>query len=501
MNTKEKLVIIGANEYQDKLVLKAKEMGYETHVFAWEEGAVAKPHADVFYPISITDVEAIDNVVELLHPAGIVSIGSDLAMPTVNTIAMRHGWVGNTAECTYITTNKYAMREMLTLHGLPCPHYQKVSNFNELNLKNILFPVIVKPLDRSGSRGVTLAHTIEELKQGLIYAQSVSFDTSVLVEEYIEGREFSVESISQKGNHTILQVTEKFTTNAPHFIERGHLAPARINHAQEKAIHEIVLKALEALSIENGASHSELKIKPNGEIKIIEIAARMGGDFIGSDLVLQSTHYDFVANVIRVACNQDIQKPIQTQRDSVCVGFIFDEKDLHSFKKVQTEYPNDILESYCSDKLQTVADSSTRNGYFIMKLNPKTMNSIFKTMGFEGVTNQNVQTTQNRVFLFILVLFFSVASLLSKLASNEQLFSLSFFVYYGLILGILFVYALGWQKVLKHTPLNIAYSYRSLLILWGMVWGLLFFQETLQWNRVLGSLMVIFGLSWVNKDE
>lgn len=501
MNTTEKLVIIGANEYQDKLVLKAKEMGYETHVFAWEEGAVAKHHADVFYPISITDVEAIDKVVESLHPAGILSIGSDLAMPTVNTIAIRHGWVGNSAECTYITTNKYAMRERLTDRGLPCPHYQRVSNFGEIDLNMVSFPVIVKPLDRSGSRGVTLAQNVEELENGVRYAQSISFDTSVLVEEYIEGREFSVEAISQNGKHHILQVTEKFTTNAPHFIERGHLAPARITDAQEKNIQEIVLKALEALSIENGASHSELKIKPNGEVKIIEIAARMGGDFIGSDLVLQSTHYDFVANVIRVACNQAIEHPNITQRDSVCVGFIFDEKDLRSFQKLQSKYPKDILESFCLEQLKTVSDSSTRNGYFIMRLNPKTMNSIFKTIGFEYVPNHKLQTTQDRIFLFVLVLFFSLASLLSKLASNEAFFSLNFFFFYSLILGILFVYALGWQKVLKHTPLNIAYSYRSLLIMWGMVWGLLFFQETLQWNRILGSLLVILGLSWVNKDE
>ena len=83
----DKLVIIGAGEFQLPLIKKAKEMGYETHVFAWAEGAVGKDFADYFYPISITEKEIILEQCKQINPQGIVSIGSDLAVLTVNYVA------------------------------------------------------------------------------------------------------------------------------------------------------------------------------------------------------------------------------------------------------------------------------------------------------------------------------------------------------------------------------------------------------------------------------
>lgn len=115
----------------------------------------------------------------------------------------------------------------------------------------------------------------------------------------------------------------------------------------------------------------------------------------------------------------------------------------------------------------------------------------------------NEKTTKLKTYLFLngLIVLFSLSAVLSKLASKEILFSLPFLFYYGSVLIIMFMYAIGWQKILSKFNLNTAYAFRSLLVFWGLLWGMLFFQETLTFNKILGVLIVFLGLVWVNKDE
>ena len=148
----KKLVIIGANDFQNQLILKAKSLGYETHVFAWECGDIGEKTADFFYPISIVEKEAILEKCKSIQPVGICSIASDLASITVNYVAEKLGLTCNSTEYTKIQTNKYAMRQALSAAGVPCPKYILADETNDLEeqLANFSFPVIVKPTDRSG---------------------------------------------------------------------------------------------------------------------------------------------------------------------------------------------------------------------------------------------------------------------------------------------------------------------------------------------------------------
>ena len=371
----KKIAIIGANEFQNKLVLKAKELGIETHVFAYEKngGGVAKKNSDFFYPISIIEKEKILEVCKKIKIDGICSIASDLAMPTVNFIASKLNLVGNSLECTKLTTNKYAMRNQLNENDLPCPKYFLInSEFNINNLKNINldYPLIVKPTDRSGSRGIYKVNNEKELKNGIKNSLKESFSKEIIIEEFIEGNEYSVEAVSQNGIHKIIQITRKFTTGSPHFIETGHIQPACLSKEITKKICDIIIRSLDVLKVSNGASHSEIKIF-NDEVKIIEIGARMGGDFIGSDLVNISTGVDFLKLVLDISLGKEIFKnfPIIENKNIAFVKFIFIKEDLEKFDKIKSKYKKNILESSFEKKLKNVTDSSTRNGYYIMKLN------------------------------------------------------------------------------------------------------------------------------------
>ena len=116
---KENLVIIGANDFQNPLILRAKELGYETHVFAWQCGDVGERTADVFHPVSIVELAEILEACRPLHPAGVCSIGSDLAAITVNYVAEGLGLVGNGMDSAVTATNKHRMRLAFERAGLP----------------------------------------------------------------------------------------------------------------------------------------------------------------------------------------------------------------------------------------------------------------------------------------------------------------------------------------------------------------------------------------------
>lgn len=380
----KKIVVIGANEFQKKLVIKANNMGYETHVFAWEEGALAKEEAHFFYPISITEKEQIISLVNNIKPVAICSIASDLAILTVNYIANELGLVANSLECTELTTDKFKMRNVLKKNGLPCPKYQLVKDIKDIDFMSLEFPLIIKPIDRSGSRGIYKVDNIEKAKEAIQNAQKVSFVQEILVEEFIEGKEYSVEYISENGKHNFIQITEKFTTGSPNFIEKGHLSPARLDKNKKDDIIEIVKKSLNVLKVQNGASHSEVKITSNGEIKIIEIAARMGGDFIGSDMVYISTGFDFLKNTIKVAVGEKIDFNYPTNGKISLVKFIFDNYDKEKFKLLKELYPNVIKEYEIKTHLNTVNDSSSRNGYYILEVpNEEILSHILEILDME----------------------------------------------------------------------------------------------------------------------
>ena len=298
----KKVVIIGANEFQNPLILKAKELGMETHVFAWKDGAVGEKNADYFYPISIVEKDKILEKCREIKPDAVCSIGSDLASITVNYIAGKLGLPCNSMECSEISTNKYKMRKAFKENNIPVPGFERVKSINEIDkIEYMKYPLIVKPTDRSGSRAITKIEDEKDLKEAIERAVENSFEKEAIIEEFIEGNEYSVECITFKGKHHFLAMTKKQTTGAPAFIETGHMEPCLLDESTIERVKEVVFKALDSLKVENSASHSELKINENGEIRIIEIGARMGGDCIGSHLVQLSTGYDFVRMCIEVA--------------------------------------------------------------------------------------------------------------------------------------------------------------------------------------------------------
>lgn len=368
-----KIIIIGANELQKPLVDKANDLGLKTHVFAWEQGAVAKKTADYFYPISIRKKEQILSIAKKIKPNGVCSIASDLAVPTVNFLANELGLPSNSNKCSLLSTNKFEMRKVFEENNISSPKYKIVENDNII-MNKLKFPLIVKPVDRSGSRGIYKVNNIKTLENAIKNAIEISFVKKAIIEEYIVGQEFSVEMISQNGNHNFLQLTQKKTTGTPHFVESAHFAPVEINPKLKLRIINMIKDALNALEIKNGASHSEIKINNMGEIFIIEIGSRMGGDFIGSNMVEITTGINFIEKIIDISVGNTLFLKKQKKEKFSIVKFILNHDDLDKFKHLKNKYPNIIDDYKINNKLnEKIYDSTSRNGSYVLNINEKNL--------------------------------------------------------------------------------------------------------------------------------
>lgn len=356
---------------QKPLIEKAKEMGLETHVFAWEEGADCKSLADFFYPISILKKEKILDSCREIGIDGVASIASDLAVPTVSYIAEKMGFSTYNSFCdAEITTDKYAMCLQFARKGVNSPKFLQTGPKCDPNFTELSFPLIVKPVDRSGSRGVTKVNDENSLGKAILRGCDLSFKKKAIVEEYIDGDEVSVEAISWNGEHSILSITDKVTTGEPYFVEIAHHQPSKLPENIKERIKEETIKALNSLNIKFGASHSEIRINQNGKVFLIETGARMGGDFIGSDLIRLSTGYDFVRGIIEIALGEFRKPDIKEQNHS---GVFFLCKETEWLKEIiqLNTLPFVVRSAITCENLKNIKSSEDRSGYLIYQSDKK----------------------------------------------------------------------------------------------------------------------------------
>lgn len=366
---KPRIAVIGASYLQLPLIEKARDMGYEVHAFAWEADDVGERAADVFHPISIVEKERIADACREIGIEGVCTIASDLGGLTASYVASELGLPGNGMDCTRRCTNKHAMREAFEAGGDPSPRSMLVLPGTDLDAlaQTLSWPVIVKPTDRSGSRGIAKLDGPEGFSEAVATAMACGFEKAALVEEFAEGTEYSVECVSYQGRHLFLALTLKHTTGAPRFIETGHEEPAPVDAALLERIQQVVFHALDSLGVTCGASHSEVKVDDTGAVRIIEIGARMGGDLIGSDLVFLSTGLDFVGMVVDIACGRAPDFTPHGIPRRARVRFILTEHDAAEFERLLAEDPGSIWRHGPVDRslLGGALDSSSRAGWYV----------------------------------------------------------------------------------------------------------------------------------------
>ena len=168
-------MILGTNEYQNPVIVRAKELGYETHVFGLQRGEIGENTADFFHPVDILDYDRLWNECQKLHPCGVVSICSELAMHPMNFLLRKMGIPCNSEWTEKISTNKYLMRQVMKEGGIESPNFILVTENSAIEdiyaaTSEFIYPLICKPVDLSSSRGVFKIEKKEDLKRALDYA-------------------------------------------------------------------------------------------------------------------------------------------------------------------------------------------------------------------------------------------------------------------------------------------------------------------------------------------
>ena len=264
MSDRKKIAILDATFPLLPFYKQAKDLGYEIFSFDWSDEAPCRNYADHFYPISYNNIEKIVKICKAKGVNGVISFSAETALPAVNAVSRALNTTGNSIECEKHTENKLTMRERLKECGISIPKYHIIESSTQII--NIKYPVIVKPIDNGGSRGITKVSKKEDLVPAINYAMNFARKKQVLVEQFIEGREFSVEYISHDGNHFNVAITDKVTTGSPHFVELAHHQPANIATDVVNSIRKLTEDTLNALKVFNSASHTEIKMNSEGEL-------------------------------------------------------------------------------------------------------------------------------------------------------------------------------------------------------------------------------------------
>lgn len=302
----KKLLIIGASILQLPAIKKAKEMGLYVAVLDFNPNAIGIPYADEYFNTSTMDENAVLEVAKEFKPDGIMTLATDMPMRGVAKVSDTLGLHSISYETAVKATDKYDMIKAFEEHNVPAPWFYLVKSFDELvSLKDkIAYPCIMKPTDNAGSHGVVKIHSYEELLDKYEYSHGCSRRGNVIVEEYLDGDEVSVEVMVVDGKVNVLQITDKLTTGAPYFVEMGHSQPSRLDVEIQNKIKDVAERSCKAIGINKGPAHVEMKVTSQGEPKMIELGARMGGDNITTHLVPLSTGIDMVECTIRIALGE-----------------------------------------------------------------------------------------------------------------------------------------------------------------------------------------------------
>ena len=305
----KKLMILGASILQVPAIEKAMAMGLETVAVDMDPEAVGFCVPGVQKEvISTIDIPAVVEAAKRHKIDGIMTLATDMPMRSVAAVAKEMGLVGIDEETAIKATDKAEMRQTLAAAGVPIPRFYRVctkETYKEA-VSRFSVPFVVKPADSSGSRGIYLIKDLanqKEIDLAYDYSRGYSRSGTVVVEEYMCGPEVSVETLTVNGVCYVIQITDKLTTGAPHFVEMGHTQPTQHSPETAEEIARVAKAANDAIGIKNGPSHTEIIVTAEGP-KVVELGARLGGDNITTHLVPLSTGVDMVECCIRIALGQ-----------------------------------------------------------------------------------------------------------------------------------------------------------------------------------------------------
>ena len=370
----KKILVIGAGFLQDFVIRKAKSMGYETLAVDGNPDAVGFKHADKYKVINIVDEKACLEYAKAEKIDGVLTAATDYGVLTAAYIAQEMGLPGLNYEIAKLIKNKYRVRKCLYEHNVDdTEQAYEVDQYTDLDTlsKKIVFPVMVKPCDGSGSRGASRVDSQDQFQEACRFAMDASITHRATVETFIFGKEYGAESLVVNGEVHVLGIMRKWMTEPPYYAELGHAIPTDLSPEIEERARECVKNAIKALGINFGSVNMDMLITSEGKIYIIDIGARMGGNMIGSCIIPYGTGIDYMANMIRNAVGDEVDL-IPGEHSAVATRLLAFEdgivKHLPDFSSLEKEYGVEIYHHLqIGEKINEYHTNLDGCGYIIAK--------------------------------------------------------------------------------------------------------------------------------------
>jgi carbamoyl-phosphate synthase large subunit len=377
----ENILILGASEEMVPLIGLAKKRGYRVVATDRNPDSKGLKHADISLNINSLDKELALRVARQYDVKGVITC-AELLLPTVSYLCREMDLPGPDEFVSQISTDKYLFRCLSEEKGLNVPAFRLLKNTKDLKAPEINYPFVIKPVDYSGSSGVALVKDAKDFET--YYSESMKFSRSgrVIIEEFVEGREFSVETLSQHHVTHIIAITEKTVSGECRFVEERHIIPGDLTQAEEVAIRGEVMKMADSFGINNCPTHTEIMLTHQGRPVLIETGARPGGDNIGFVLVEQATGISMYENLLNLALGQPLDVS-RTKQHAAGIQYItplnYSQMIRNHIKAIndQNLYRYEIENKKITDAFN---NSNDRLGYYIFTSN--TREKLIKSLDF-----------------------------------------------------------------------------------------------------------------------
>ena len=341
----KKLLMLGGGFLQCFVIRKAKEMGYVVYCLDADPNAMGFQIADEYAVINIIDQEGCLAYAKKHQVDGVLTAATDFSVLTMSYIAQEMNLPGINYGSAKMIKNKAQVRKCLYEAKADDTGYSyEIGSLEEIPeiLPKIQFPIMMKPVDGSGSRGASKVETAKDFYKAAEFAMSGSITHRAVAEPFIDGKEYGVESFVDNGDIHVLAVMQKDMTAPPYYAELGHAIPSGLDAELEIKVKECVRRALLALNVNHGSVNMDLLITNGGNVHIVDVGARMGGNLIGSHIIPMGTGIDYMGNMIRAAMGDPTNwktewqpRPVATKLLALKPGIV---KALPDFDDLKVRY-------------------------------------------------------------------------------------------------------------------------------------------------------------------
>lgn len=344
----KRILVIGAGFLQDFVIQKAANMGYQTLAVDADPNAVGFTHAHKHAVINIVDENACLTYARKENIDGVITAATDFGVLSTSYVAKMMCLPGLKYEVARLIKNKYCVRRCLFEAQVDdAEQAYEIDSSTDIDTlaQRLIYPVMVKPCDGSGSRGASRVDKPEDLGNACTYAMNGSITHRAEVETFIIGQEYGAESLVVDGQIHVLGIMKKWMTKPPYYAELGHAIPSGLPENVERKARECVKNAISALGINFGSVNIDMLITPDGKVYIIDIGARMGGNMIGPCVIPYGTGVDYVGAMIRNAVGDPVDLSAGVHEAVATKLLVFDGgivKKMPDMKMIEKRYDVEI---------------------------------------------------------------------------------------------------------------------------------------------------------------